>query len=120
VILNPDSGPGASPYTVDEYMLQILKINNFTNVETVGYVHTSFATRNISDVLEDVAIYSGWNTNANATTGSKLAVHGIFFDEAPSEYTEATAQYMLAINQAVKNASGFLGDKTVRKSALLI
>jgi hypothetical protein len=95
-------------------MVEIQKINNFTNVQTVGYVRTGYATRNISDVLADVAVYSGWNTNANATTGTKLSVHGIFFDEAPSEYSSANAEYMLTINQAVKEASGFLGQKTVR------
>jgi hypothetical protein len=95
-------------------MVEIQKINNFTNVQTVGYVRTAYATRNISDVLKDVATYSGWNTHANASTGTKLAVHGIFFDEAPSEYTSMNAEYMLTINQAVKNDKGFLGDRTVR------
>jgi hypothetical protein len=62
-----------------------------------------------------VAIYSGWNTHANATTGTKLAVHGIFFDEAPSEYSPRVAEYMSTINQAVKDDTGFLGNKIVRK-----
>jgi hypothetical protein len=114
VILNPNSGPGSSSFPADQYISQIQRINSFPNVQTVGYVRTGYATRNISDVLVDVAVYSGWDTNANATLGSGLAVHGIFFDEAPSEYSTATADYMLTINHAVKESIGILGDKTVR------
>jgi hypothetical protein len=50
--------------------------------------------------------------DSNATN---LAVHGIFFDEVAHEYSPEAVEYMKTINQAVKNASGILPDKTVRK-----
>ncbi|KAG9234923.1 Spherulation-specific family 4 [Amylocarpus encephaloides] len=113
IILNPSSGPGAAPYVSDEYMLAVRQINAYPNVETVGYVPTGYAARNITAVLSDISVYSGWNTNANASTGTSLAVHGIFFDEAPSGFSDAAATYMKTINQAAKNSSGLLGDRTI-------
>jgi hypothetical protein len=42
-------------------------------------------------------------------------MHGIFFDEVVGTYTAHAAEYMQAINEAVKATSGLLGDKTVSK-----
>jgi hypothetical protein len=65
-------------------------------------------------VLLDISIYSGWATNPNdGANGTTLALHGIFFDEVPNEYSPETATYLSTINQAVKNASGLLPAKTV-------
>lgn len=111
MIVNPEDGPGSSRYPSDDYIFQIQKLNTYSNVRTVGYVRTGYATRNITSVLQDVSTYSGWAT-FNATA---LAVHGIFFDEVPSEYSSANAEYLKSINQAAKNASGLQPDRTVRK-----
>jgi hypothetical protein len=114
VILNPNSGPGNLPYPNTDYSSQIQKLNSFPNVRTVGYVRTDFAKRNITSVLLDVAIYSGWATNPNDGTNlTALALHGIFFDEVPNEYSPETATYLSTINLAVKNASGLLPGRTV-------
>jgi len=43
-------------------------------------------------------------------------MHGIFFDEAPYEYSTAAAEYIQTINKAVKNSTGLQGDKTVGES----
>ncbi|KAF8859950.1 hypothetical protein BDZ45DRAFT_672879 [Acephala macrosclerotiorum] len=110
VILNPDSGPGPSSYPGDDFVPLIQKLNNFTNVQTVGYVRTGYGTRNITNVLEDISTYSSWATIANSTG---LAVHGIFFDEVVSEFSAATVEYLTTINQAVKNATGVLSEKMV-------
>jgi Spherulation-specific family 4 len=116
VILNPDSGPGLSRYPGNDFVPQIQKMNSYSNVRTVGYVRTGFGTRNISSVLLDVSTYSGWATNASANANSTgLALHGIFFDEIPSEFSEEADEYLNTINQAVKNSSGLLPDKTVSK-----
>lgn len=116
IILNPDSGPGSSEYPGDDLVPQIQKLNAYTNVRTVGYVRTGYATRNITSVLLDVATYSSWAALSNT---SGLAVKGIFFDEVPSEYSEASADYLATINQAAKNATGVLQDKTVGNIPLL-
>lgn len=109
VIVNPQSGPGPSRYPTDQYSLQVQQLNAYPNVRKVGYVRTGYATRNIISVLQEVSTYSGWASNSTA-----LAMDGIFFDEVPSEYSPAMAEYLSSINQAVKNASGLQPDRTVR------
>ena len=108
VVINPSSGPGNTTYPDDNYSAQIIKLNNYTNVETVGYVRTGYATQNISLVTSEVATYAGW-----ATKNNSLAMHGIFFDEAPYEYSADAVSYMQTINEAVKNSTGLQGAKTV-------
>lgn len=115
VVINPENGPGDSSYPGDDYAPQIQSLNAYSNVRTVGYVRTDYASRNISSVIDDVATYSSWSTNrtANTNTSAPLAVHGIFFDEAPYDYSPTIAKYMETINQAAKNMSGLLADRIV-------
>lgn len=40
-------------------------------------------------------------------------MHGIFFDEAPHEYSADHVQYMQDANNAVRDAIGIQGEKTV-------
>jgi hypothetical protein len=114
VIINPSSGPGTLPYPDSDYTTQIQKLNSFPNVRTIGYVRTDFAKRNITSVLSDVSVYSGWaNSPSDGANSNPLALHGIFFDEIPNEYSPETATYLSAINQAVKSSSGLLPARTV-------
>jgi hypothetical protein len=116
VILNPDSGPGSTQYPCDDYVSQIQRLNAYPNIQTVGYVPTAYATRNITSVLQDVSTYSGWASYATSpATTTSLALHGIFFDEVVSEYSAEAVDYMKTINQAVKNASGLVSNRTVRR-----
>lgn len=112
IIINPDSGPGATKFPNDDFNSQILRLNGYANVRTIGYVRTNYSARAISDVVADIAAYSGW---ADATTNQSLAMKGIFFDEAPSQYSPATNNYLQNINQAVDNASGIIGEKLVSR-----
>jgi hypothetical protein len=118
--VNPNSGPGSSPYPSDDYVSQIQKLNTFPNVQILGYVHTSYAQRDIQSVLTDVSTYSGWaKGNANANMPG-FAMSGIFVDEVPSVYSLEAAQYLQTINAAIKKAPGLLGVKLVRDFLLHI
>ena len=108
MVVNPSSGPGTSEFPDDNYSVQLPKLNSYDNVQTVGYVRTGYATQNISLVVSEVATYARW-----ASKNSSLAMHGIFFDEAPHEYSAAAVEYMQTVNQAVKNSTGLQGAKTV-------
>ncbi|KAH0537521.1 hypothetical protein FGG08_005696 [Glutinoglossum americanum] len=108
VVLNPANGPGPSQYPGSDYAAEVQKLNAHSNVRMMGYVPTGYATRNITSVLLDVSTYSGWATDPT-TTG--LAVHGIFFDETPNQYSTEAAEYLETINRAVKNSSGLLSDR---------
>lgn len=92
------------------------QLNGYPNVKTVGYVRTGYATRNITNVTAEVSTYAGWASKSNS-----LVMHGVFFDEAPSQYSAAAVEYMRTIDQAVKDANGLQGNRTVREplSALI-
>jgi len=54
-IINPNSGPGSGPdSTFSSYMP---KLHN-AGVEMVGYVHTSYGARAISDVKKEIDVYA--------------------------------------------------------------
>lgn len=53
-------------------------------------------------------MYAGWSS-----LSSSLAMHGIFFDEAPYEYNATAVAYMKTIDAAVKASTGLKGAKTV-------
>ncbi|KAJ9624549.1 hypothetical protein H2203_005284 [Taxawa tesnikishii (nom. ined.)] len=42
-----------------------------------------------------------------------MAMDGIFFDEAPYEYSAEAAAYMDTVDEAAKNSSGLQGNRTV-------
>lgn len=114
VIINPQSGPGPSQYPADQYAAQLQRLNSYANVDTVGYVRTGYATRNISDVVSEIDRYAGWASKSNG-----LAIHGIFFDESPHEYSAPAVEFMRNVNEVAKNSNGLQGNKTVRKSFFL-
>ncbi|GLA19209.1 hypothetical protein AnigIFM62618_006878 [Aspergillus niger] len=108
VIINPSSGPGSSAYPSEEYTSSVERLSTYSNVRKVGYVRTAYATRNITDVLDDVATYAGW-----ANRSLTLAMDGIFFDEAPYDYSATKVEYMQTISEAVKSSSGLGRDRMV-------
>jgi hypothetical protein len=108
VIINPASGPGETQYPNANYTTQITRLNSYQNVQTVGYVRTGYATNNLTDVITQVETYGGWSNKSVS-----LAMHGIFCDEAPHQFSEDAAQYMRTLNNAIKSTSGLLGNRLV-------
>ncbi|KAK4561666.1 hypothetical protein LTR86_004345 [Recurvomyces mirabilis] len=106
-IINPSSGPGNASTPGADYVAAIQKLNSFSNVQSVGYVHTSLATRPIDEVLADISVYTGWSHTTN------LTMHGIFFDEMPVNYSAATADYVGQIDVAVKTSQGISSPRLV-------
>jgi hypothetical protein len=62
-------------------------------VQTIGYVHTTYATQNINTVETNVSTYAGWADY----TASNIAVDGIFFDEAPNADDSTYTDYMSSV-----------------------
>lgn len=85
-----------------DYQVGLATLNSFPNVKTLGYVYTSWATRNISLVKADVNSYAAWADLAEVDIG----VSGIFFDEAPSQFTDETSSYMKSITSLARTAIG--------------
>ncbi|KAJ6115378.1 hypothetical protein N7486_001156 [Penicillium sp. IBT 16267x] len=100
IIVNPSSGPGSSTPST-QYATAVRRLDTYSNVQKVGYVPTQYANRNITAVLEDVAMYANWTATSTA-----LGMDGIFFDEMPYDWNSTKAEYLSQINEAVKNSSG--------------
>jgi hypothetical protein len=67
VIINPDNGPGQSQ---DPNYVEGVNSLRSAGVVVLGYDHTSYAARSLSDVIGDINSYKSWYN-----------VSGIFFDE---------------------------------------
>jgi hypothetical protein len=88
-IINPNSGPDASGPD-SSYNTYMTKLTN-AGVEMIGYVHTSYGERSISDVETDISTY------ASKYPGLK----GIFFDEA-SDSASDLAYYTSLYNYVLQ------------------
>lgn len=108
MVINPNSGPGSGTAPDYYYGPAIAKLNNYANVQTVGYVRTGYTTRDIETVISEVETYAGWGSISSSYT-----IHGIFFDEAPYEYNADAVAYMNTIDAFVKSSTGLKGAKTV-------
>lgn len=103
IVINPHSGPGAIIGPDANYTREIVRLNSYANVRTIGYVATGYAKRELAAVLQDIAIYSAWSNNA--TPG--LGMQGIFFDETPSQYEPSIAHFLDTAHAAVRSAADF-------------
>lgn len=108
LIINPSSGPGSSQYPDEQYTAALTQLAKYPNVHKVGYVRTGYATRNVTDVISEINVFSGW-----ASKGPAFAMEGIFFDESPHQYSAEAVDFMLKASRAVKDATGLQGAKTV-------
>lgn len=104
VVINPGNGPGPNSLPDANYTREIPVLASYANVRLLGYVHTSYAQRNISLVRKDIETYAAWPTES---TNSDLAVRGIFFDEAPQQYSAQSLTYLQNLTDLVKELKGF-------------
>ena len=103
VILEPASGPGASP--IDPNYVNVGGTGPAVELAAAGgklygYVPTHYATRVLSDVLSDIDTYydpAYWR-------GAGVQVHGIFVDEMSNDL--AHTGYYEAITEHVKAKDG--------------
>lgn len=94
-------------------------------MQTIGYVHTTYATQTINAVEKNVSTYAGWA----GYTASNIAVDGIFFDEAPNadnatytDYMSSVASYArgLGLNYIIFNPGALTTAAAYYKAADLI
>lgn len=86
------------------YTREIPVLASYANVRLLGYVHTSYAQRNISLVRKDIQTYAAWPTESS---NPDLGVRGIFFDEAPQQYSDQSLAYLQNLTDLVKELKGF-------------
>ena len=89
VVINPDSGPmlaGPSDALLSDYVSAVSKLRTYDNVNIIGYVHTSWGDASLQPaLLSNISRYATWNTY----TGADIRLDGIFFDEAPTVYSDS-------------------------------
>ena len=78
-IINPASGPGSSP--ASNYVSQVAASQG-AGVDVVGYVHTSYGSRSLATVENEIAEYESW-----------YHVDGIFVDEASTSCSTEASYY---------------------------
>lgn len=102
IIINVDSGPGSSSPNSD-FATGTAKLNSYSNVETLGYVHTLYGEASQDDVNKNVSDWFSWNSYSGANT----AINGIFFDEVHNtEGDESDVTYMQALTQSAISTFG--------------
>jgi hypothetical protein len=68
-------------------------LNSYSNVQAIGYVHTSYMAETTDAVNANVTTYAGWSKY----TDSDISVKGIFFDEATNEESQTAYDYMSTV-----------------------
>lgn len=96
IIINPNNGPGGSPPD-SNYIANISLINSYNNSNMLGYVHTSYGKRSLTDISSDIDTYQSWSTYTN----SNISLGGIFVDESPT--STDYYNYMTTIYNKVKS-----------------
>lgn len=110
IVINPGNGPGPNTLPDANYTREIPSLASHANVRLLGYVHTSYATRNISLVRKDIEAYAAWPT---ASSNQGLAVRGIFFDETPQQYSPHSLAYLRSLADLTSGLDGFGSDPFV-------
>lgn len=81
IVVNPDSGPGGAQYPNSDYVTSLARLNSFSNVYTLGYVHTGYTSQPAGTVASNITKYAGWSQH----TPENITVKGIFFDEVDTK-----------------------------------
>lgn len=109
-MINPGSGPGPNAVPDANYTREIPRLASYDNVRLLGYVATTYASRDISLVRRDIETYAGWSKNSS---NPDLAVRGIFFDETPQQYDGPFFAYLQELRDLVKRSPGLGPDNYV-------
>jgi hypothetical protein len=112
IIVNPDDGPGRNSLpSSDKWIKQAEKLKSFRNVQLIGYVKIGYAARNLNTVTGQINKYAGWTT-----ANRRIAVNGIFLDEAPYNWNSTIEKYLTDVRRTIKGSSG-LGSKQISKTS---
>lgn len=100
VIINPDNGPGSTPYPDNEYIDGIARLNSYDNVQLIGYVDTWFASVPLETVYANIDKYANWAEYEQAD----IALHGIFFDAMTAKANSTAYEYMSSVSNYAYSA----------------
>ncbi|KAE8415802.1 Spherulation-specific family 4-domain-containing protein [Aspergillus pseudocaelatus] len=110
VIINPDNGPGSSTASDENFLTAVPRLASYSNALVLGYVSTQKGTRDISEVEKDIQAYAAWPSTSGK---SSFAVHGIFLDEAATDYNADTVTYYKNLASTIKQSDGLGPDNYI-------
>ncbi|KAE8369618.1 Spherulation-specific family 4-domain-containing protein [Aspergillus caelatus] len=110
VIINPDNGPGSSTASDENFLTAVPRLASYSNALVLGYVSTQKGTRDISEVEKDIQTYAAWPSTSGK---SSFAVHGIFLDEAATDYNADTVTYYKNLASTIKQSDGLGPDNYI-------
>lgn len=110
IIINPDNGPGSSTASDENFLTAVPRLASYSNALVLGYVSTEKGTRDISEVEKDIQTYAAWPSTSGK---SSFAVHGIFLDEAATDYNADTVTYYKNLASTIKQSDGLGPDNYV-------
>ena len=90
-IVNLASGPGEKP---DDSYLKIFERAEHTNIRLIGYVHSSYAKRPLTEVKQDIDKWINYYPN----------IQGIFIDEQAND--DQSVDYYSALYQYIRKSKG--------------
>ncbi|GAB1196845.1 hypothetical protein APSETT444_006123 [Aspergillus pseudonomiae] len=103
IIINPDNGPGSNTPSDTNFLTAVPRLASYSNALVLGYVSTQKGTRDISEVEQDIQTYASW---PSASGKSSFAVHGIFLDEAATDYSAETVTYYTNLASTIRQSTG--------------
>lgn len=110
VVVNPFNGPGPDDLPDENYQREIPKLTCHPNVKVVGYVHTTWAKRDLALVFNDIEKYAQW-PESSGVPGLRLT--GVFVDETPNVYNAEAEAYLAKLREHVKKMTAG-GENIVR------
>jgi Spherulation-specific family 4 len=108
IVINPFNGPGLDDLPDANYQREIPRLACHPNVKVVGYIHTTWAKRDLKLVLGDIEKYAAWPARSGIPD---LKVSGVFVDETPNIYDAAAEEYLDKLQKHAKRMPG--GDENV-------
>jgi hypothetical protein len=97
IVINPASGPGPGRLPDSSYVREIVRLNSYANVRTLGYVPMSYGRRPIQGPYNDIATYINWGNQ-----DPRLSMQGIFLDESPQIADDHNSTYVERIREYIK------------------
>jgi Spherulation-specific family 4 len=118
IVINPASGPGPDSLPDTIYAREIIRLNSYANVRTIGYVPMNYGKKPIESTYADITKYCGWG-NQNPS----LAMQGVFLDESPQIADPHNITYVENVRNYVKSqkalSSGLLGKSIFLGSVII-
>ncbi|KAF2666836.1 hypothetical protein BT63DRAFT_427252 [Microthyrium microscopicum] len=114
VVINPASGPGAGALPDSNFAREIMRMNSYPNVRTIGYVAANYGRKAAAEAFAEIGKYTGWSQS-----NPQLAMQGIFLDESPQLADSPNRTFLEQIRTNVKSNKALSGGLLVMNPGMI-